>query len=326
MGGLSTRQHNDSAIRRTHLLKSRNDFEGKKVRGFKVRLAWRCSRAWLLALALTGAAWPLQAVEPEESLPELLRGLDRASRLYLDSVLRFSCDETITESGGKQSIHKFSYIYIYDDKKGFVDYRTARGRRAERPVDPGKFGIRYLQRSYFWVLIFHKTRQPVHRYQLAGREFISGREAVKVSFEPLKPYKEGLNDWYGIAWVDTDTFQLLLVEAMKVEDHAAFVQMKEDRANIAHMRSIPLERLSVAIESVSTDFSVVKNGMRFPGKTEIRITRYHVSLTSRPGRGEDAVVEDRTLQSYSHYLFFGVRTTDEVSDILSGPGANRPSP
>src|SRR5713101_2542471 len=76
----------------------------------------------------------------------------------------------------------------------------------------------------FWVLIFHKTRQPVHHYQLAGREFVSGREAVKVSFEPLKPYKEGLNDWYGTAWVDTSTFQLLRVEAMKVEDHAAFVQ------------------------------------------------------------------------------------------------------
>ena len=80
----------------------------------------------------------------------------------------FSCDETITESGGKQSIHKFSYIYIYDDKKGFVDYRTARGRRAERPVDPGKFGIRYLQRSYFWVLIFHKTHSRFIATSLPG--------------------------------------------------------------------------------------------------------------------------------------------------------------
>ena len=276
-------------------------------------------------MVLATAAFPAQAIEAEDSLPDLLRGLDRASRLYLDSVLRFSCDETIRESGLKQRIHKFNYIFIYDKKKGFVDYRTATAG-AEHPVDPAKIGLRYLERSYFWVLLFHKTRQPLHRYKIEGREVVSGREAVRVSFEPVKPYKEKLNDWAGTAWVDPDTYQLLRVEAMTVEDHAAFVQMQEDRVNASHGRAIPVSRWVAVLESVTTDFSVEKNRMRFPGETRITLTQYVVPFGGRPLQKKDTLVLDRTTQKYTHYLFFGVRTETEVQDIVSGAGESSSSP
>jgi hypothetical protein len=290
-----------------------------------VRILRRRAAAWALAVALTAAARPLSLAAPEaDSLGDLLRGLDRASRLYLDSVLRFSCDETLRESGKKNMIRRYNYIFVYDPKKGFVDFRTAGGRSPEKSVDPAELGFRYLQRSYFWVLVFHKTRQPLHRYKIEGREVVLGREAVKVSFEPVKPYKEKLNDWAGTAWVDPQTFQLLRVEAMTAEDRARFIQMQADRVTVSHGRPVPLSRWVVDLESVTTDFSFEKNGMRFPGETDIELTQYLVPF-NRPLLKKDTLLLDRTEQKYTHYQFFGVRTESEVHDIVSGSGEN-PSP
>ena len=211
-----------------------------------VRILRRRTGACLLAMALSAAVCPPRAAESADSLPDLLRRLDRASHLYLDSVLNFSCDETLRESGKRNIIRRFNYIFIYDKKKGFVDFRTAGGRSPESSVDPAELGIRYLQRSYLWVLVFHKTRQPLHHYKIEGREAVLGRQALKVSFEPVKPYKEKLNDWTGTAWVDPETYQLLRVEAMTVEDHAKYVQMQADRVTASHGRPVPLSRWVVS--------------------------------------------------------------------------------
>ena len=288
-----------------------------------VRVVSRYALAWLLGVILvTGSTRPM---ESGDDLATVLDRLSRASRLYLDTALRFACDETITESGYKQRIHKFNYIYIYDQKKGFLDYRTLSARAEAKPVDPASLGLRFLERSFFWVLIFHKTRQPLHHYQLEGREQVSGREALKVSFEPIKPYKEKLNRWVGTAWVDPDSFQLLRVEAKPVEDHAAYLQMQKDRLDASHGRPIPLSRWVQLIENVSTDFSVEKNGMRFPGRTEITLTQYTVPF-NRQLLKKDTQVVDRTMQKYSSYQFFNVRTESEVRSILTDTQAFPPPP
>jgi hypothetical protein len=288
----------------------------RTLRATGTRILHPSSRGLLLALLVAVGAVRIHAQESEPALPDLLSRLDRASRLYLDSVLRFSCDETITETGLSQAIHRFNYLFIYDEKKGFVDYRTLSGRLKAKPVDPAGLGHRYLQRSYLWVLVFHKTRQPLHRYRLEGREIFSGKDSWKVSFEPQKPFKEDLNDWFGTAWVDARTFQVLHVEAMRVDDHAAFVQMQQDRLDAARGRPIPVSRWVVPVESVTTDFSVEKNGMFFPGETDIVLTKYTVPF-DRAVMKKDTEVLNRTVQKYSHYRFFGVRDASEIRKVLS---------
>jgi hypothetical protein len=269
---------------------------------------------WVMATVLATQA---PSAGSEDELGRVLAGLERASSLYLDSSLRFACDETISASR-KAKTQRFSYIFIYDRQQGFQDYRTSPHSTGGKPVDPASLGFRYLERSYFWVMIFNRTRQPLHHYHIEGTESVAGKKALKIRFEPVKPYREKLNDWFGIAWVDSQTFQILHVEAMSAKDHAAFQQLQADRLEAAHAGPVPMPRWVRRIESVSTDFAKVKNGMRFPSRTEIKLTRYTVPTGGRPTRWGDTVVLDRTVQKYTHYLFYGVRAEGQVRDILTG--------
>jgi len=63
--------------------------------------------------------------------------------------------------------------------------------------------------------VFGAARQKLHRYQILGEDTALGRTALKLRFEPIPPYREELNSWFGTAWIDRETSQLLRVEAMK---------------------------------------------------------------------------------------------------------------
>ena len=103
------------------------------------------------SLALLGAG----GAETQPSLPDLLRGLDRASYLYLDSALNFACKEKLVERGaGKQNrVNTFEYLFVYDKETGFQDYRTLPGKANSEQVNPSGHGVRaFLSRAYMWVL------------------------------------------------------------------------------------------------------------------------------------------------------------------------------
>ncbi|HEU5180172.1 MAG TPA: hypothetical protein VFW45_05235 [Candidatus Polarisedimenticolia bacterium] len=231
----------------------------------------------------------------------ILRGLDRASRLYLDNVLRFACKEKIVEHDpGAKRAFSFDYMYVYDDAQGYLDYRT-QGSKSTKPVDPRSVGVRqFLARGSMWVLIFNQSRFSSHRYRLVGGSPMHGIDAIKVEFEPLPPYVDGRNDWFGTAWVDPNSYQLLHVEAMKASDHRLLQE-------IAHSRGpTPIPEW---ITDVATDFEVVKNGIRFPSRVIIT-SRQYLSGEGRPLR------QASSTQTYSNYRFYGVRTSEEVRTLL----------
>ena len=267
----------------------------------------RLSRAVLivllasLCLAATGTEEEDGSSNP--AIP-ILRGLDKASRLYLDAALRFACEEKIVEdSPGRKKGFTFDYMYVYDEKRGYEDYRT-RGKKSTKPINPRSAGVtQFLERGSMWVLIFNHTRFANHRYRLAGAEPMHGVTAVKVEFEPLPPYAEGLNDWFGTAWVDPDSYQLLHVEAMKAADHRRLEEVTTIRAGSSHP--------SEWITEVVTDFEVVKNGMRFPSRVTLTSRRY-LSGGGPPRK----IAEARSVQTYSEYRFYNVRTTEEIRDML----------
>jgi len=298
--------------------------ENGPARASRRRFIMRCLLVWVLA-CVTINPGP-RAGASVDDLSEVLVRLDRASRLYLDSALKFACDETISESSiTRVWAHRFNYIFVYDAKKGFDDYRTYSSRPGARSVDPASFGFRYLQRSYMWALVFHKSRQPFHHYRLEGRERLSGREVLRVTFEPLAPYRPNFNDFFGTAWVDLATFQLLRVEAMRAKDHAVFEQVQKDRAEVAQGAPLPLFRKDNLVENVTTEFGMQKNGMRFPSRTEITLTELLIPF-NRPLLDRDTKVVDRTVQRYKNYHFFGVRAEGQVRDILKGKQQIAPSP
>ena len=251
----------------------------------------------------------------EAELNLLLSRLDQVAQLYRDAALEFSCRETIIDTAQGGARHQLEYLYVYDEKQGFQDYRTP-GRKSAAQVRLQDLGLDLvLSRSYSWVFIFLGGAQKYHRYEIVGWD----TRAVQLRFEPIPPYHEGLNDWFGTAWIDRETLQLLEVEAMKPEDWE--VQQEFERKLAEASRSSPhLRKERYILTGVSTEFSVEKNGMRFPGRTHIFVVRRRI----RGGVGDDRYHEREiraVQQVYTDYQFFSVRTRQEIRKIIFGQGA-----
>jgi hypothetical protein len=291
------------------------------------RAAFRPLGAVLAALlSASRIAQGAGAPPAQEPGVELLKGLDRASYLYLDAALRFACREKILEQspGWRQSL-EFEYMYVYDKVHGFQDYRTVPGRAPGEPTDPSSMGVkRYLSRGSMWVLIFNHGRQAMHRYQLLGMEKMHGVSAVKVGFEPIPPYDESLNDWFGTAWVDEESNQILRVEAMKAIDHERWRRLTA-AAETGSTADLDIVRgSSYRINRVITDFEVVKNGMRFPSRVTILSRVYYLPSYGGSQRIHE-LLEEKSIQTYSKYRFYGVRTSEEVRGLLAPRRSNPPA-
>jgi len=285
----------------------------------------------LLALLFgTGAA---KAAAAQPALEELLRGMDRASFLYLDTALRFACTETIVESSpGRNRVRRFEYLFVYDKEHGFQEYRTLSQGKDRRPVNPVEKGVGlFLERPYMWVLLFNRTRQGKYHYRILDLETIDGVATVQVWFQPIPPYQEAVNDWIGTAWVDPSTYQIVKVEAMKVKDFEAFTQMQKDESEVHPLpgqaprhnhegksQTVPMEGpgRSYRVERVTTKFSVLKNGMRFPGEVRLASILYYLAMRPENNRSYE-VSKMESKQSYTKYRFYAVRTSEEVRQILS---------
>jgi hypothetical protein len=261
---------------------------------------------------------PAPAVEDQAGLDALLDRLGRVAGLYHDTALQFACDEEIAGTGSAAP-YRFEYIYVYSASQGLRDYRTLPERRRE--VDPGAYPIpQFLRRAYSWVFIFAPGARRHHRYAIAGEEEALGRAAIKVTFEPIPPFRKDVNDWFGTAWVDRESSQILKVEALQREMQARQKSLEKDLATSPAGHAIA-RRKHVSIERISTEFSCEKNGMRFPGRVVIARTAFIVPGEAAPF---DESPVYRVEQSYTNSRFFAVRTRDEIAAIVSGPSPPAP--
>ena len=102
------------------------------------------SLCWLMAFLSAVPASHSAEEKPNGYSPEsLLQVLARVSNLYHDSALSFACNESIVDSGLGDHTYRFEYIYIYDESKGFQDYRTQgwAGHGEGRPLPVNLRGI-----------------------------------------------------------------------------------------------------------------------------------------------------------------------------------------
>jgi hypothetical protein len=287
-----------------------------------MRWATRSSLLAAAILLLVGA--PLAAPGEADNLPQLLMGMDRASRLYLDTALRFTCEEKISGPyKGAHRVQHFQYIFVHQADGTLQDYRMNTGKGVRPEVDPGKLGFNhFLQRAYFWVLVFNANRQKHFRYEALGEAEALGMKARMIRFEPIPPYREAINDWFGTAWVDPETFQILRVEAMKADKHENWERLRRDLELFIEGDEEAADRY-YEIQTASTEFGMVKNGMRFPSRVEVVSSLYYLSKTIWPDRATLAR-EERTVQTYKRYKFYGVRTREEILNMLHPGPAQQP--
>jgi len=275
--------------------------------------------ATLFGLLCTAAA-PAKA--PERSGPTLTR-LARVAELYRDTALSFSCQEQIEYRGKSTGRIQFAYLFIHDDNGKFRDYRTWRtGTTASakgEEVDPANYHVpRFLQSAYLWAFIFRADRQPHHAFFNLGEDTVLGRPALKIGFQPKGAILKGWNDWTGIASIDRETTQLLRVEAWSPEHWNRKVKRDADLAEAPKHDQL-WESEPYDIETIVTDYTVEKNGMRFPGKVTIVRSVSTVLGGPRewPTRDRETV---RVTQEYSDYEFFSVRTSEQIRRLVAGEG------
>jgi len=260
----------------------------------------------------------------DDPLPPLLTRLDRVAHLYRDAALKFSCREKIIHArpGTPSLFHEFEYIYEFSDVSGLLDFRIDRNapRRADeapRRAYLSDYDLPYfLTRGYSWIFLLDRAHQERHKYSLGAVTRVLGRPAIPVAFEPIPPFENDVNDWFGTLWVDAESLQPLRAEAMKRferEQEAAFRNAVKSTASAW--------REDWVFARVQTEFTQEQNGMRFPGKVTITGVRGRIAIR----RGK-RVAEEQTLftvtQVYTNYHFFSVRTREAIQSI-GRAGADR---
>ena len=279
----------------------------------------------------------------EPTLQTILYRLQRAARLYSDQALRFTCDERIVHwrfrpnGSPARRTHERQYFYVRSATPGgdetaarLLDYRTQRAE-AEAGSEPEEVQLEalglpsYLTRAYSWIFIFQKTLQSRYRFELIDRERVLGRSAAVITFAAIPPYEKDLNDWFGKAWVDVETFQLLRVEGLQAKYHERLQELRQGRGEARADRNADI------IIEATTEFREEKNGMRFPSDVVVTGTQYRIrSPLSGFGFRSSARLEERdglavipvfeVEQSYKNYRFFSVRTSSEIRRRIIGDG------
>lgn len=289
------------------------------------RPAWTFLFAILvLSAAPPGLAGRSAAKGPAiPELDQLLSRMARVAELYRDNVLSFTCNETISYSGRDASgLYRFAYIYRFSEEDQLLeDYRIPRGRladasaaRQERLALEGYGFPEYVLRAYSWIFVFREEVQPSFRFTIEGTEKCQGRAAIRVRFEAIPPFKDESNAWVGTALVDRETYQLLHVEAIRASEYDRYLmlrKMREERRDSGASNY----RGTYTYSTYTTEFDVVRNGLRLPGR--VMITRTEYELRGGPERG--AVLEHpayKVIQTYKRYRFFSVRTAEEIRRLV----------
>lgn len=307
-------------------------------------LALLIAAAWSPASAAApsaarGTSSRVQDSAAEIDLAEILERLARVAELYRDHALEFTCDEELTSVSYDRSrrrgrVRKLEFIYIYTFGPSYdvpeptdpaqptspgklADYRTNRGRDQEatevEEVDLATLGLpAFMSRAYSWIFSFQESVQPHHEYEIVEKARVFGRDAVAISFRPVPPIVPGFNDWFGTAWVDLESYQLLRVEGMSPQDHA------ENEALERARKGEGLDGRTHLVVRTTTEFRVEKNGMRFPTRVKIEGTSFLSAPRLFAGRRLREYPSFEVEQKYENYRFFSVRSEAEIRSLVRG--------
>ena len=288
-----------------------------------------------IAPRLSADQEPVPQKDSRSELDSLLLHMSRVASLYTDEALRFTCVEGILYRHFRFNgleVHRrefeLDYIYVFNEPSsaaaedrpaGLADYRTERSEPGEedeaREVELDDLRLPHaLLRAYSWVFLFREDHLASYDYEIKGHERVLGRDAVAVAFEALPPYRRGFNDWFGTAWIDMETYQLLRVEALS----SSHVEEKARAQEAREARRVARPRYDYV--TITTEFAVEKHGMRFPSKVSQVGTSVEWRTTSGSW-GWGSYRDYRVFQVdqiYTDHAFFSVRTESEIRAFVLG--------
>ena len=285
----------------------------------------------LVIVGFAGSTPGTSTTESDREFDYVLAGLARASDRYLDEALSFTAEETTRVlsypfNSRKPVIYRSPVnIYFYQKTTSgrLIDRRVKREemRRLERQLEQSKDAAEivtdlndpmhsrqipfYIARPYGWIVIFSSGAQIRYRYEF---ERLTGRK-VRIRFRPGKqPFQK--EDWFGSAIVDLETLHILSAEGVQLEDYQAERRMKEVFDSEDELPDGTVDRVFV-VKHISTEFSLVKNGLRLPTRVHSKIYRYILRETANKRKIREHL-ETEVIQKFENYKFYAVRAGTAV--------------
>jgi hypothetical protein len=126
-----------------------------------------------------------------------------------------------------------------------------------------------------------------------------------------------VNDWLGWFWIDTETSQILKVVAYQAESASDWVQLQSDLVRARYEADV--FHRGYILEKVTVEFGVERNGMRFPSRVDIVLERYDL-WGGRPEGNRRPKELARTVQNFTDYRFFEIKTAEEIGKHIAGDG------
>lgn len=269
----------------------------------------------MLASACLATPYSDADAPEDDTVRAALARVDGVASEFFGAAIRFDCKESIVWDGGSAS---FNYIYVRENGKteDFRSYGGLSARDPMTPVLPEDHGVaRYLRSAFLWFQIFRAARWPHHRYELVGHATVLERPAFGIRFEPVPPLRSGVNDWYGTAWFDAETAQLLRVVAYAPDAWARKLALEQALLEAPKLPSH--RRVLFDVEEITTEFGVEGRGLRLPSSVHIETVEKEVRGTyTRPTR--ERVVE-QTWQRYKKYRFFATDADQQSVTPASAP-------
>ncbi len=270
----------------------------------------------------SGRALPIRPTDPER-LAELLASTGEYCERAKAIALHFICIEKITEIENffekisspsaiirdekiftTRRIKRRTYTYDYQLVKKEVDFSERRilleeNGRKRNLENAGLPQLKYYSQYPFFGPVGFLSRywQDHFKYSILGEETVNGERAVVIQAVPSEFREENFN--VGRIWVNGAS------QIMRVEWEPDSIQNYEDE-----ILSTPRGDFHKTVRW-SVDYTIEKNGIRFPGRQLIQEIFYRDSPNS--GIRQQAVKRE-TRFDYTNYKFFVVDTNVDIRD------------
>lgn len=272
-------------------------------------IPWLC----LLGLAMEGAAAP-----PEADLSAILKNAaeycERLKKAAFSCTCLETVKETIRDQKGRKKKREFLYDYQVIGVRGEVkESRTLIqvNGAAVIPQKADKLPTEFYSRYSIFapIILFARDQQPQYEYKLLKKEKLLG---VRTWVLEIKPRKESGISLHGRAWIDRKDASVLRID-INPEALGGFPKQQENA------RKMGAELLM----NDSHWYEVVRNGIRFPSRTEISEqyqfknykfigVRSFKDVVSMPAPSDWIWNRSLTAFVYDRYRFFYVQTEVKV--------------
>lgn len=263
-----------------------------------------------LAVTFMMLLWILPSGEllPQQNLDKILKGAAEYCRRLNQEIFHFACEETITESGSEKKRYNSLYQIIkigerIEEKRTMIRSKKPGGHNREMKVTTKLYSYRG---ALIPLLLLSAENQKKYRYVYLRKEKAMGRWAHCLEVTLGVGVRRGVLAAH--IWIDRDDYSVL-----------RFRIFPEAASGFDHIIAYARQRgLKYSIKDIH-EFGYIRNGIRFPTKTEIfiELVQDQSAISTRSGFlnytpsriGRHRI---KTVYKYRNYMFFKVDVSRPV--------------